>query len=74
MLDIDQNVFSRSDLIIEQDINSPDINELKNNINEDINQSLDYYKNLKKIILNNFSYQNSWNNINQKIKSIINEN
>ena len=52
MLDIDQNVFSRSDLIIEQDINSPDINELKNNINEDINQSLDYYKNLKKIILN----------------------
>ena len=53
MLDIDQNVFSRSDLIIEQDINSPDINELKNNINEDINQSLDYYKNLKKIILNN---------------------
>ena len=52
MLDIDQNVFSRSDLIIEQDINSPDINELKNNINEDINHSLDYYKNLKKIILN----------------------
>jgi two-component system sensor histidine kinase ChvG len=52
MLDIDQNVFSRSDLIIEQDINSPDINELKNNINEDINQSLDYYRNLKKIILN----------------------
>tara|TARA_B110000444_G_scaffold236614_1_gene248649 strand:- start:2363 stop:3898 length:1536 start_codon:yes stop_codon:yes gene_type:complete len=52
MLDIDQGVFSRSDLIIEQDIGSPDINELKKNINEDINESLEYYKNLKLIILN----------------------
>ena len=28
----------------------------------------------KKNNMKNFSYQNSWNNINQKIKSIINEN
>ena len=28
----------------------------------------------KKINMKNFSYQNTWNNINQKIKSIINEN
>jgi two-component system sensor histidine kinase ChvG len=52
MLDIDQGVFSRSDLIIEQNIGSPDISELKKNINQDINESLEYYKNLKSIILN----------------------
>ena len=29
---------------------------------------------LKKINMKNFSYQNTWNNINQKIISVINEN
>ena len=29
---------------------------------------------LKKLNMKNFSYQNTWNNINQKIKSVINEN
>jgi UDP-N-acetylglucosamine--N-acetylmuramyl-(pentapeptide) pyrophosphoryl-undecaprenol N-acetylglucosamine transferase len=29
---------------------------------------------VKKINMKNFSYQNTWNNINQKIISVINEN
>jgi UDP-N-acetylglucosamine--N-acetylmuramyl-(pentapeptide) pyrophosphoryl-undecaprenol N-acetylglucosamine transferase len=29
---------------------------------------------IKKINMKNFSYQNTWNNINQKIISVINEN
>lgn len=53
MLDIDQSVFSRTDTIIQQEINSPDI-ELKNNEERNINESLEYYKKLKNIILNNF--------------------
>ena len=53
MLDIDQSVFSRTDTIIQQEINSPDV-ELKNNDERNINESLEYYKKLKNIILNNF--------------------
>ena len=53
MLDIDQSVFSRTDTIIQQEINSPDV-ELKNNEERNINESLEYYKKLKNIILNNF--------------------
>jgi len=53
MLDIDQSVFSRTDAIIQQEINSPDV-ELKNNEERNINESLEYYKKLKNIILNNF--------------------
>ena len=29
---------------------------------------------VKKVNMKNFSYQNTWNNINQKIISLINEN
>ena len=55
-----------------------------------LNQNISDEGNIEKIIINiidnkneykekqtnmrNFSYQNSWNNINQKIKSVINEN
>ena len=53
MLDIDQSVFSRTDTIIQQEINSPDV-ELKNNDERNINEALEYYKKLKNIILNNF--------------------
>mgnify|MGYP000114856330 CR=1 FL=1 len=52
MLDIDQNVFSRSEVIIEQGIDNPSIinsNSLKNNT---INNSLNYYKEVKDIIVN----------------------
>ena len=44
MLDLDQTVFSRSELIIEEDINSTRINQTNNNTVNDINDSLDYYK------------------------------
>lgn len=53
MLDIDQSVFSRTDTIIQQEINSPDV-DLKINEERNINESLEYYKKLKNIILNNF--------------------
>jgi len=53
MLDIDQNVFSRSESIIEQEINSSSI--INNNLeNKKKNDSLDYYKEVKNIILNKF--------------------
>ena len=52
MLDLDQNVFSRSDSIIEQEINSPNINQTKNDNNSNINDSLYYYKEIKNVILN----------------------
>jgi two-component system sensor histidine kinase ChvG len=51
ILDIDQNVFSRSVTIIEEQINSPNIvvnNNLKNNKK---NNSLKYYEEVKNIIL-----------------------
>jgi len=52
MLDLDRNVFSRSDLIIEQEINNPNINQtLVSNIGS-INNELDYYKEIKNTILN----------------------
>ena len=52
MLDIDQNVFSKSDAIIEQEINNSSV--VFNNSLEDnkVNSSLDYYKEIKNIILN----------------------
>jgi two-component system sensor histidine kinase ChvG len=51
MLDIDQNVFSRSEAIIEQGINNSNIVN-KNLKNDKINDSIDYYKEIKDIILN----------------------
>jgi two-component system, OmpR family, sensor histidine kinase ChvG len=51
MLDLDQTVFSRSELIIEEDINSTRINQTNNNTVNDINDSLDYYKEIKSTIL-----------------------
>jgi len=51
MLDLDQNVFSRSDLIIEREINNPNSNQnLKSNLNN-INNELDYYGEIKNTIL-----------------------
>jgi two-component system sensor histidine kinase ChvG len=52
MLDIDQNVFSKPEVIIEQDINN--LNVISNDSSEDnkINNSLNYYKEVKDIILN----------------------
>ena len=52
MLDLDQTVFSRSELIIEEDINSTKTNQVKNNNNNNINDSIDYYKEIKDTILN----------------------
>ena len=54
MLDLDQTVFSRSELIIEEDINNLSTNQIKNNANTNINGSLEYYEKIKKTILNKF--------------------
>jgi len=51
MLDLDQNVFSRSDLIIEQEINNPIVNQTSNSSISTINNELDYYKEIKNTIL-----------------------
>ena len=52
MLDIDQNVFSRSEVIIEQEINNSSIVIDDNLKDSKINDSLKYYKEVKDIILN----------------------
>ena len=54
MLDLDQTVFSRSELIIEENINNSKTNQINNNYGNNISQSLDYYKKIKDIILNEF--------------------
>ena len=51
MLDLDQTVFSRSELIIEEDINSKNSNQITNDKNNNINDSLNYYKEIKNTIL-----------------------
>jgi two-component system sensor histidine kinase ChvG len=51
MLDLDQNVFSKSDLIIEQEINNASINQILNSKDTTINDELDYYKEIKNTIL-----------------------
>jgi two-component system sensor histidine kinase ChvG len=52
MLDLDRNVFTRSDLIIEQEINNPSVDQITNNTINTINSELDYYKEIKNTILN----------------------
>ena len=52
MLDIDQNVFSRSEIIIEREINNSSIISKDKSEDNKINNSLDYYKEIKDIILN----------------------
>tara|TARA_B110000211_G_scaffold45983_1_gene49039 strand:+ start:5812 stop:7347 length:1536 start_codon:yes stop_codon:yes gene_type:complete len=54
MLDLDQNVFSRSELVIEQEIDSKNIDQTNNSPKNKINYSLNYYKEIKNIILNEF--------------------
>jgi two-component system, OmpR family, sensor histidine kinase ChvG len=54
MLDLDQTVFSRSELIIEQEIDSTNITQSNNNFENKTNYSLDYYKEIKNTILNDF--------------------
>ena len=56
MLDIDQNVFSRSEVIIEQEINNLDIVNSDSPENSKINDSLQYYKEVKNIII----LRNAW--------------
>ena len=51
-LDLDQNVFSKSDLIIEQEINNPDINQTLNIDTSIVNNELKYYKKIKNTVLN----------------------
>ena len=51
MLDLDQTVFSRSELIIEQEIDSTNITQSNNNFENKTNYSLDYYKEIKNTIL-----------------------
>ncbi|MDC6482107.1 HAMP domain-containing sensor histidine kinase [Pelagibacteraceae bacterium] len=52
MLDLDQTVFSRSELIIEEDINSTNSNQTIDDVNNSINDSLNYYQEIKNTILN----------------------
>ncbi len=52
MLDLDQNVFSRSELIIEEDINNTSTKKINNEVNSNIKDSLDYYQEIKTTILN----------------------
>ena len=52
MLDIDQNVFTKSATIVEQEINNSNIANNNNPENNEINNSLEYYKVVKDIILN----------------------
>jgi two-component system sensor histidine kinase ChvG len=52
MLDLDQNVFSRSELIIEQEIDNTSVNQTRNSNTSTINNELDYYKEIKNTILN----------------------
>ena len=52
MLDIDQNVFSKSEAVIEQEINNSSIITDKNLENNKVNNSLNYYKEIQDIILN----------------------
>jgi len=66
MLDLDQNVFSRTDLIVEQEINNPSFNQTLNTENKTINNNLDYYKTTKNTILN--KYKNEPFIIESKIK------
>ena len=54
MLDLDQNVFSRSELVIEQEIDSKSIDQANNSPKNKINYSLNYYKEIKNTILNEF--------------------
>jgi len=54
MLDIDQNVFSRSETVIEQEINNSSIVNSNNLKNNKINDSVNYYKEIKSVILNEF--------------------
>jgi two-component system, OmpR family, sensor histidine kinase ChvG len=51
MLDLDQTVFSRSELIIEEDINNADSKQINDNVNNNINDSLNYYQEIKNTIL-----------------------
>ena len=51
-LDLDQTVFSRSELIIEEEINSTKTNQINSNTVDNINDSLDFYKKIKNTILN----------------------
>ena len=50
-LDLDQNVFSRSDLIIEQEIDNNSINQILNSNTSTTSNELVYYKEIKNIIL-----------------------
>jgi len=52
MLDIDQSVFSRSEAIVEQEINNLNIITSNSSKDKKINNSLEYYKEVKDIILN----------------------
>ena len=51
MLDLDQKVFSKSELIIEEDINNTNSKQISENGSNKINDSLDYYKEIKTTIL-----------------------
>ena len=51
MLDLDQIVFSKSELIIEEDINNTNSKQISENRNNKIKDSLDYYKEIKTTIL-----------------------
>jgi two-component system sensor histidine kinase ChvG len=67
MLDVDQSVFSRSEVIIEQEIDNSNVVVNKNLENNKINDSLKFYEEIKDTILNKF--KNNPLVIENKIKS-----
>ena len=52
MLDLDQTVFTRSELIIEENINETGTKLTSDNSDNNVNNSLNYYKEIKNTILN----------------------
>ena len=56
-------------ILNENEINDEIITKKLANIVDNKNEYL-----IKKMNMKNFSYQNTWNNINQRITSVINEN
>ena len=69
-----ENAFFYNKIDCNWILNQNEINDdtITNKLVKIIDNKDDYM--VKKINMKNFSYQNSWNNINQKIKSVINEN
>ena len=69
-----ENAFFYKEIGCNWILNQNEINEetIANKLANIVNNKEEYL--IKKMNMKNFSYQNTWNNINQKIISVINEN